>query len=77
LDGVGGGHAMIGYLDILLRLTIWFLLTADLSPANIMIGMAVALLLPRSYTSPASLKDWLRALGGNHCRHSPGVSGGI
>jgi multicomponent Na+:H+ antiporter subunit E len=54
---------MIGYLDILLRLTIWFLLTADLSPANIMIGMAVALLLPRSYTSPASLKDWLRALG--------------
>ena len=54
---------MIGYLDIILRLTIWFLLTADLSPANIMIGMTVALLLPRSYTAPASLKDWFRALG--------------
>ena len=26
---------MIGFLNILLRLTIWFLLTADLSPANI------------------------------------------
>ena len=38
---------MIGYLDLILRLTIWFLLTADLSPANIAIGVAVALLLPR------------------------------
>jgi len=54
---------MIGYLNIILRLTIWFLLTADLSPANIMIGIAVALLLPGRYTAPASIKDWLRALG--------------
>lgn len=54
---------MIGYLDLLLRLTIWFLLTADLSPANIMIGVSVALLLPRRFThTPAILKDWLRVL---------------
>lgn len=54
---------MIGYLDLILRLTIWFLLTADLSPANIAIGVAVSLLLPRNYTLTAVLKDWLRVLG--------------
>lgn len=54
---------MIGYLDIILRLTIWFLLTADFSLANIIIGVSIALLLPRSYTAPGTLKDWLRALG--------------
>jgi len=50
---------MIGYLDLILRLTIWFLLTADLSLANIIIGVCVALLLPRGYPSPSKLKDWL------------------
>ena len=54
---------MIGYLDLLLRLAIWFLLTADVSAPNILIGLAVALLLPRSMTRPAVLKDWLRVLG--------------
>ncbi|NJL87057.1 MAG: cation:proton antiporter [Leptolyngbyaceae cyanobacterium SM1_1_3] len=54
---------MIGYLDLILRLTIWFLLTADISLANIVIGVCVALLLPRSSTAPAALKDWLRTLG--------------
>ena len=53
---------MIGYLNICLRLAIWFLLTADFSPANIMIGIAIALLLPRSYTDSSVLKDWMRAL---------------
>ncbi|MDJ1179120.1 cation:proton antiporter [Roseofilum sp. BLCC_M91] len=53
---------MIGYLDLILRLTIWFLLTSDVSRANIIIGVAVALLLPRSVTAPAVLKDWLHAL---------------
>ena len=48
--------------NILLRLTIWFLLTADFSLANIVIGVGIALLLPRSYTSPEKLKDWLRVL---------------
>lgn len=53
---------MIGYLNVILRLAIWFLLTADLSLANIIIGVSLALLLPRGYTSPGALKDWLRAL---------------
>ncbi|MGB3137701.1 MAG: cation:proton antiporter, partial [Nodosilinea sp.] len=50
------------YLNIILRLTIWFLLTADLSWANILIGVSVALLLPRGVTSPGLLKDWLITL---------------
>lgn len=54
---------MIGYRDLLLRLSLWFLLTADLSWANIAIGIAISLLLPkfgpRSYTAPDVLKDWL------------------
>ncbi len=54
---------MTGYLNLILRLAIWFLLTADLSLANLIIGVSVALLLPRSRTTPGALKDWLRALG--------------
>ncbi len=54
---------MVGYLNLILRLGIWFLLTADLSVANIMIGICVALILPHSYKNPGALKDWLRALG--------------
>ena len=52
----------IAYLNIILRLTIWFLLTADFSPANIVIGVSIALLLPRSRGRYGSLKDWLRVL---------------
>lgn len=52
---------MIGHL--ILRLTIWFLLTANLSVANIIIGVIIAVLLPRNTTSPERLKDLLRALG--------------
>jgi multicomponent Na+:H+ antiporter subunit E len=52
---------MIG--DLILRLTIWFLLTANFSVANIIIGIAIAFLLPRSAASPERLKDLLRALG--------------
>lgn len=54
---------MIGFLDLLLRLTIWFLLTADWSLANIIIGVSVALLLPRSHIAPGVLKHWLHILG--------------
>ncbi len=54
---------MAGYLNLLLRLTIWFLLTDDLSWANILIGVTVSLLLPRGLTNPGTLKDWLRTLG--------------
>ncbi|HZG37821.1 MAG TPA: cation:proton antiporter [Nodosilinea sp.] len=53
---------MTGYLNIILRLTIWFLLTADLSWANILIGVSVAILLPRGATNLGLLKDWLRTL---------------
>jgi multicomponent Na+:H+ antiporter subunit E len=52
----------ITYLNIIIRLTIWFLLTADYSLPNIIIGIAIALLLPRSYTSQERLKDWLKML---------------
>ena len=53
---------MIGYLNLILRLVIWFLLTANLSVANIIIGVSIALLLPGSHKSLGRLKDWLRAL---------------
>ncbi len=52
----------ISILNIILRLAIWFLLTADFSLANIAIGVSLAFLLPRSRTSPGVLKDWLRVL---------------
>ncbi|MEG4281911.1 Na+/H+ antiporter subunit E [Microcoleus sp. A006_D1] len=52
---------MIGHL--ILRLSIWFLLTADFSLANIAIGIAIAFLLPRSYTRPEPLKEWFDVYG--------------
>ncbi len=51
---------MIGHF--ILRLVIWFLLTANFTLANILIGVAIALLLPRGYSSTETLKDWLRLL---------------
>ena len=53
---------MIAYLNLILRLVIWFLLTANLSVANIIIGVSIALLLPGRPKAPGRLKDWLRAL---------------
>ncbi len=53
---------MIGYLELLLRLIIWFLLTADLSFANLLIGVTIALLLPRHPIISSSLKDWLHVI---------------
>jgi multicomponent Na+:H+ antiporter subunit E len=52
---------MIGHL--ILRLLIWFLLTANFSPVNIVIGIGIAFLLPRSSTSPERLKDLLWGIG--------------
>lgn len=43
---------MIG--NFILRLTIWFLLTASLNPANIMIGISIALILPYGSNSRRS-----------------------
>lgn len=54
---------MIGYLDLLLRLAIWFLLTADVGLANIIIGIGVTLLLPRRRIASTVLQDWFRVLG--------------
>lgn len=51
---------MIGHF--ILRLVIWFLLTANFSVANIIIGITIALLLPYSNNSPERLKDLLRGL---------------
>ncbi|BAU04878.1 Na+/H+ antiporter subunit E [Fischerella sp. NIES-3754] len=53
---------MVGYLNLILRLVIWFLLTANLSVANIIIGVSIALLLPGSPKSLGRLQDWLRAI---------------
>ena len=52
---------MIAYLDILFKLIIWFLLTADFSLPNVLMGIAIAVLLPRGYTSSGRLKDWLQS----------------
>jgi len=51
---------MIGVLDLGLRLTIWFLLTADLSPVNLLIGFTVALLIPRRSVASSVWRDGLR-----------------
>ncbi len=52
----------ITFFNIVLRLALWFLLTADLSLENIVIGVAIALLLPlpQSNTFSSKLSDWLR-----------------
>lgn len=51
---------MIGQL--ILRLTLWFLLTANFSPANILIGVCIALVLPGLSGSQGSIREWLRML---------------
>ncbi|NCO76024.1 MAG: cation:proton antiporter [Cyanobacteria bacterium] len=50
-------------LSLILRLTIWFLLTSDLSIPNIIIGLFIAILLPRSNTEKESIKEWLKVFG--------------
>lgn len=49
-------------LNLLLRLTIWFLLTADSSFENIIFGFCVAILIPQGSLKPAALKDWCKML---------------
>lgn len=48
--------------NLILRLTIWLLLTNDFGLLNLAIGLAIALLLPRSQTTPEKIKDWLQVL---------------
>jgi multicomponent Na+:H+ antiporter subunit E len=51
---------MIGHL--IFRLSLWFLLTANFTLENIIIGILIALLLPRSYTKRDSIKELLQVL---------------
>ncbi|MCT7968461.1 cation:proton antiporter [Laspinema sp. D1] len=53
---------MIGYLNLILRLIIWFLLTSDLSLPNILIGVTISLLLPHNHKIKGQVQDWMRAL---------------
>jgi multicomponent Na+:H+ antiporter subunit E len=49
-------------VNLVLRLLIWFLLTSDLSLANIIIGVLVSFLLPLKYPHPETLKEWWEVL---------------
>jgi len=49
--------------DLILRLVIWFLLTANLGLVNIAIGVTIAVLLPRSSVTKTRLRDLLWGLG--------------
>lgn len=53
---------MTGYINLLVRLGIWFLLTANFSPANIAIGLIVTLLLPRGPVMASPPREWWRSL---------------
>lgn len=48
------------FFNIILRLTIWFLLTADFSLPNIIIGVAIAFIIPHNRVSLGAFRDWLR-----------------
>lgn len=47
-------------LHLIFRLGIWFLLTSDFSSANIMIGVAIAFILPKPRIGLADIKEWLK-----------------
>ncbi len=49
--------------NLILRLTLWFLITSDLSLPNVIIGIIIAFVLPRGYPSREALKEWMRMLG--------------
>lgn len=51
---------MIGHF--IFRMTIWLLLTANFGWVNILIGVAIALILPRPSTPPERLRSLLRSL---------------
>jgi multicomponent Na+:H+ antiporter subunit E len=47
----------------LFRLLLWQLLTADLSVLNVMIGLALALLIPRARSRPVPMAELWQGLG--------------
>jgi multicomponent Na+:H+ antiporter subunit E len=51
---------MIG--NFILRLTIWLLLTANFTTLNIVIGILIAVLLPRNYAGTESFRELMRVL---------------
>jgi multicomponent Na+:H+ antiporter subunit E len=55
---------MIGYPTLILRLTLWFLLTSDVSSFNIVLGFIIALVLPQPYPQKrkGSLRAWCKAI---------------
>ena len=53
---------MIVVLSLGLRLLLWVLLTGDLRPLNLGIGLAVAILLPRAHSHREPIRPLLRAL---------------
>ncbi|MEM8831270.1 MAG: Na+/H+ antiporter subunit E [Cyanobacteria bacterium P01_G01_bin.19] len=59
---LGIGINITKVINIVIKLLIWFLLTADLSLSNIVIGVAIATLLPNSRSSPAKTRDWLKVI---------------
>lgn len=56
------------FIDITLKLVLWFLITTDISVANCLIGIAVAIALPSfsgatANHSSAHIKTWLKMIG--------------
>jgi multicomponent Na+:H+ antiporter subunit E len=47
-------------VDFLLRLTIWFLLTSDVSLENILIGILFCIFLPGRLVSKEKLSTWIK-----------------
>jgi multicomponent Na+:H+ antiporter subunit E len=54
---------MVKMGTFILRLTIWFLLTANLGIVNLILGLAFALLLPRPFAASPPLGKLIRHLG--------------
>lgn len=55
---------MIGYPTLILRLSLWFLLTSDFSSFNVFLGFAIALILPQPYPQKrrGSFIAWFKAI---------------
>lgn len=48
--------------NLILRLTIWFLLTDNWTVENLLIGIIVALVLPRGNAAPERINDLIKVL---------------
>ncbi|MBD3420682.1 MAG: cation:proton antiporter [Chitinivibrionales bacterium] len=50
-------------VNVMFRMSIWFLLTADLGLSNVVLGILLAVLLPGKIISKTRLRDWMIILG--------------